>query len=236
MPIFNVSSARTAPNASRTGMIAINAALLLAAIFISGSADAAVGCGAKAARHAASTQCPAHHPRSGAHAETPTTASVAATPVARIDSGEVVQPRGPASSVKTADVSPIAALIQPRTTVELPLDQGGATAAGGNADALGGLLHGDSGAFPTVSAPTVWTILLAAVMSLGLLSRLPAVARARSWATTSPSSASGCSGSHARAARCAIDRVDPTRYAPAQVRPSNQGYFLRDGARNAFAA
>ena len=235
MPIFNVSSAHTAAKLSWTRMVAMNAALLLAAISMSSNADAAVGCRAKTAHHAASTQCQAHHPRSGVHGKSLTDVSVKTTTVATIDSGEVAL-SGPTFSTDAAGVSPVAARTRPRVTAELPLDRGAVAAPGGRSYALGDLLHGNSSDSPTVPAPATWTILLAGLLSLGLLSRLPAVARARSWAMTSPSSASGRSGSRARAAGSAVDRVDPARYVQAQVRRSQQGHFQRGVARTAFAA
>ena len=234
MPIFNVSSANTAAKLSWTRLVAMNAALLLVAVSMSSNADAAVGCGAKAAHHAPSTQCQAHHPRSGAHVKSPADASVKTT-VATIDSGEVAL-SGPTFSAKAAGVSPVAARTQPRSTAELPLDRGSVIAAGGRPGDLSDLVQGNSGGIPTVPAPATWTILLAGLLGLGLLSRLPAVARARAWAITSPSSASGWSRSRARAAGSAIDRVDPARYVQAQVRRSHQGHFHRGVARTAFAA
>jgi hypothetical protein len=160
--------------------------------------------------------------------------SVKTNTVATIDSGEVAL-SGPAFSPKAANVWRVAARTQPRLTTELPLDRGSVIAAGGRPGDLSELLHGNSGGIPTVPAPATWTILLAGLLSLGFLSRLPAVARARSWATTSPS-ASGWSRSRARAAVSAIDRIDPTRYVQAQVRRSHQGYFHPGVARTAFAA
>ncbi len=90
MPTFNAPAANTLAKLSWTRRVAINAALVLAALSISGSADAAVGCAAKAAHHAAPAQCQAHHLHAGVQAASPMKASLKAASVARIDSGEVV--------------------------------------------------------------------------------------------------------------------------------------------------
>ncbi len=192
MPIFNAVSTHTAAKLSWTRLLAVNATLVLAALSMSSSADAAVGCAAKTPHHAAPTRCQAHRLPAGFHAAAPAKAPVRAASVARIDSGEVVL-SGPTFSAH-ANLAPVAARSQPPMTAELPIDRRAAPAASQPSDLPGDLFHGDNGGVPAAPAPAAWSILLAGLLGLGLLSRQPVLAQARSWATTMPASASGRSG------------------------------------------
>ena len=85
--------------------------------------------------------------------------------------------------------------------------------------------------FSIVPAPAAGVILLAGLLGLTALIRSPRVARVGSWAMPTLSSADG-PRARAKARGWAVDRVDPERYATAQVGRSHKGHFVRTaGAR-----
>jgi len=94
-----------------------------------------------------------------------------------------------------------------------------------SAISLRDIVHG-AGGIPGVPAPAAWAILLMGLLGLTAIARQPRVARAQSWAMTSPS----LSVARSAAGIGAVDRVDPTRYAQGPARRSHQGHFVRSGA------
>lgn len=191
----------------------VNAVFLLVAIAIGGNAAAAVTHGCK----------PAHH-NDCAHG--------AAKTVARASDGSELTPLTPVTSPKpfaapSVRPAPRAARIA-AAPVALPLYSSPVAASPSDArHALADLLHGDAGSSPDVmpmlSAPLAWAILLAGLVGLFAIARGPAVARVQSWATPTPSRSSFRPTSRASA----LDRVDPARYAQAQVARSHGGHFVR---------
>lgn len=234
-------------NISRTLM---NAAFLLFVVGLSGKA-AAEDCGAR--HHATATECRAHHPRVADQSRTQKFVQTT------IDSGEVApavasHAAGPSSWV--ADLAGSASTVAHRfgqasagpspwrghgapagnrwpTADNAPPTHNAVTGVAGiaqNDNSLADLLRGKVDGLPAVPAPIAWTVLLAGLLGLRALFRTPGVAKAQSWATAARF------GSRAKARGWAVDRVDPERYALAQVRRSPQGRFVRASAEGRFGA
>ena len=239
-----------------------NAALLLIAVGAADNAFAAVDCGSKIVNHAAATQCRGDHPRTGGHQHA-RTQKIVKTTARRVAEGEQLTPADPATAEPTSTGFGLADVLLPASTVLHRLARAGAgpspwrargapagnrwpasadaptssrakTAAAAPRDgatSLKDIFHG--GGMPAVPAPVAWALLLIGAFGIGVLIRPRRVARAQSWAATSPSRRVS-SLARAKASRSALDRVDPERYARVEVR--SEGHFVRAPGANRFGA
>jgi hypothetical protein len=262
MVLRNNPPANKPARLSRRRLAVVSVTFLLTALGTAGDAFAAVDCGAGTALNAAATQCLGHHPRAGAH-ERPRTRKTAKATAGRVADGEALTPADPATaepaspgfrlpdlSLPASDLvhrlalvgrgpSPFSGRGAPEgnrwpASPEAPKSTrvtAGAPAPRESATSLRDMVHG--GGMPAVPAPLAWAILLLGILGLRLLTRPPRVDRVQSWAATSPSRAAW-SLARAKASRSALDRVDPERYARAEVR--RQGHFVRGPGANRFGA
>ena len=250
MTLCHAPPARKPARHSLRRLVVANTALLLIVVGSTDNAFALVNCGSKAVSRAAATQCRGYHPRAGAHQHARTRKIVKAT--AGPAEGEELTPANPPTAEPTSAGFGLADVLLPAATLVHRLARvgGGPSpwrargAPAGNrwpasADAptstrattLKDIVHG--GAMPAVPAPAAWALLLIGALGAGVLIRPRRVARIQSWAATSPSRPVA-SPARAKASRSALDRVDPERYARAEIR--RRGNFVRASASNRFGA
>lgn len=262
MVLRNIPPANKPTRRPQRRLALVSTAFLLTALGTAGDAFAAVDCGSGTALHANAVQCQDRHPRTGVHEHARMRKTVKTT-AGRVADGEALTPADPATAEPASPGFGLADLSLPASTLVHRLARvgrgpspfsgrgapagnrwpasppapnstrvtAGAPAPRESATSLRDLVHG--GGMPAVPAPLAWAILLVGILGLRLLTRPPRVDQVQSWAATSPSKAAW-SPAHAKAIRSALDRVDPERYAHADVR--RQGHFVRPSGSNRFGA
>lgn len=99
MTVCDILPAAKSAQYSWVRLAAMSAGILLASIGVGGKAFAAVNCAPKAAHHANSTQCLAHHPRAGVHGGSKMEKTVMTNPAAE---GDVLTPISATASFSKA--------------------------------------------------------------------------------------------------------------------------------------
>jgi hypothetical protein len=239
MTLFNIFIGDKSPELGRIRLAALCIVILMAACAFGERAHAAVDCGLKAPHHAAGP-CRAHPLRAAGH-ETET--SVPGNGSGANDSnGARLIPLSPAASpVRSASTPRLGALSHifhgQAGGIEasaLPLDRGSVVARVSDArGALGDVMqraHTPGFSAHVFSPPVAWSLLLAGLLGLFMMTRGARVALAESWATVLPTGSARQPGTRASA----LDRLDVARYIQAPTHSAHQGHFVRAAGVSRF--